>query len=1755
MQNYKKNFVTRTLAWVLTVVMVVTMLPMGVFAETYKEVEEDGSEVERTTDWSEDARKKEETKTGSWPLSMKNRLVRVSESDPVKTPDLNYIGVYKNAEGREVVRLTFNAYVASANQWDKLLIRLPKELAEKFEEKNPESGIYKGKNSYGIHDAMDMDWIKNPLTGENGAKVPLEKLGWNVAGGQNVYGVDLYQNGSMKIGSRCIPIDLVLKEGESIKNLGKDLLIQGRLTDKNYERVYMRSGERTQDYMQYTFSTIIPFKDNYAIYSHNDLSIINPEAKFYPQNKFHSTVSSVKFDIPKGYLEVYYRQSKTSTGSGYAIRQSVESGFYDLLETRNGMVGEVYIMGADAKLYNGRYDKNDPTEPTNNYKIQFAEDDIYKDTNTGIGFIQIAGSEWDSSKEYKNGITTKKSSNVDSTAAILNGTAAGFGGNGGVYTVVRYFIKSADLKKLVEDSGLKSYTFRTSILRENKNKYGAGPRVEGYHIYEFTNDKERILKRGDKVDLVFNAAQYNRIAGTADYVTVPEIIIGDDNYNINFINSLEFDSNGTVATWTVPFDMMLDKDEKITVKAIDYDNNKRATNLDIKFSETDVLSSKLNKVDYSPIEMKRSASLTGGALTSTTARPNVDEIFTDSKNITGHSFFDGAEINIKYVGTNGEEVKQTISAAGSTNIDPDKVDYSKILTKARFVNGQEVDAFPFDTTKPNEGGVIQGDKKFGEFKMPTLERDMPIRVDNLDVLSSFIPSGDVIEQVQTKFHFDLNGEKSKANKDVIDKIAPLSKEYKYDPETGKANASYKASGFEGENVKYVDDNNKTIEVDGRTYQNIQNHDGLAYDINNAKPEIANAQKEAFLMRQMPTKDDVKVPQGKRILGWTTKKLVDTADKNVVDQFNELKDADKIIKDVADWAKVDAQTNPETYIFDANSPIDKERTVYAVYGEGINIILHSNNTDDPKNETTITVPIVISDVDKTDKIIDSVTSPTFNKMKGNLVIKELPKVPVTGEQEELAKITDDKARLFNKVGHSFIGWTTKRYTNDASSEFAAGNNNERIGEITKGLVANGTKRIPQKTEWLKDLNTVQNTRYIPNGYSVAVRPQDVDRNITEIRKAIEEGKDLHLYANYRKFFDVKVNASYKNIDKNQGTYGEYVNTVDAGKKKAAKIGLLRRTAVTPYGKPTVHQNANYYPFDGGLKDWNGQDQTLTWKVPGFDELGQRMSYVSVVVPEDKVNAYNNFAVPNWGDLGMKTYLRINNDNGTTTVEETAPLNLHQNAGNPYGDHLAKDQAYNIGVDAYTSATSRKAVIADRSGTDEVVGYEIWNTSTPIDIPKPTFDPVFDTDKQVKLNWGEAEKNANIKKIKLKVAEDAEVVLEKQDDGSYKSADGKIKATVDGDKLVISPLDLTGKGGKNILANYIVEKAGQDQEGPQGDIQINTKGYSAPVDRMKQNPNNDEGKPVMEFDIPNPTINKPTKDTVYQVQKWDDTNKKWVDVPGANYTMTSQDTLGATKEIPLPKDEVADGDILRIKSKQPDSFETASTQSMDTLGKVTGNFDAPINDKSTKFKNYIELDMKGPEIKDAKAVDEAFRRFIDVSAAIKEIPEGREVTVEIVYPNEPAITKTFQISTDNPNQDKTYAIEYLNNIVRRGSEQGQIPTIKITAVDEFGNKEEKTAKYEATHVLQVMIRGERANRKFVSVTADKANATVTIKVMKGETEVASGTATVDTANKFVKLSFKKGEEAYKLKSGDVLVISGIATEEGKDFTTNPFKVRIK
>lgn len=1733
MQNAKKNYLRNILSIVTAFLMIVALIPTNVFAETYVE---DGQE--KTTDWSQAGREKDDEVKGSWALSSKNRLVQVSASDPIKTPDINYVGTYTNTEGREVVRFTFSAKVASANQWDKLVVKLPKELDDIADHQHVFRGILKGTSDvYGYHDRGDVNHIGEQY---NQYKAVPDPLNWILGGGKNTYAFDLLQNGSMVPGSQVLPIDVVLKEGKSIKNINKDLVIQARLMDKNYERVYMRAGEKSNDYMQYTMTTIIPHEKNYEVYLTKDLSAQIPSTGMLGNtNQFFSTVSSTKFDIANGYLEVYYRQFKGTTGSGYALRQAVESGFYDLLEERGGMVGEVFLLGADANVYPLFGDRS-TGEPNDRSKIQFKKSDIQKSVDGKIGFLQIAGNEWDDSLEYQNGIVTKKSSNVDSKRAILG--TANTDGNAGIYTVVRYFINKDDLIKLIKDNGLKSYVFRTSILRENKDhRFGgpAYPKVDSYTDYNFQLDKDIDLKRGTEVKFSFDHPQYKKV-GTYRAIR-PQITVGDENYNMTFGSSANLSDDGTELIWTVPFDIKLKANERFKLTSLDQTMKARATTASVDFGGGNILYANAvqNKL---PIEMNRSASLTGAILTSTLEKPNVDEIFTDSTHITGHSFFDGAEVTIYHFDENGKEVQQTISAVGATS-NPDKFDYSTILTKAKYVNGEEYDAFGFDTDKPNQGGVIQGKKKFDDFKMPKLERDMPIRVDNLDTLSSFIDSKDVVEQVQTKVHFDLNGQTSKENKEVIDKIAPLSKEYKYDPETGKANANYVPSGFEGDNVKYVDENKKTIDVDGRTYQNVANHDGLEYDLQ--KPD----QKEAFLKRQMPTKDEVNVPQDKRILGWTTTKLEDTAAKTAIEQFNEIKDANRIIKGVEDWAKADANEN---YIFDAKSPIDKERTVYAVYGEGINIVLHSNNTADPKDETTITIPITVSDIDNTNYIIDTVTSPTLSNMKGSLIIKELPKVPVTGENTEIAKITDAKAKLFNKPNHSFLGWTFYRFDNDPqTSDLIAGQNNERIGHLINGVVANGTKRIPKRTEWIKDITGNQNkyTRYIPNTFSVALRAQDVpskDNNdgagaYQIFLDAIDEGKDLHLYANYRPFFDVKVYPSYKNIDKTADAshqYGKYEDTVEEAKKHAVNVGLLHRTAVTNFGTPTVHQNANYYPLEGGeksLKQWDGKStDALVWKLPGFDELGQRKSYVSVIVTDDKKDAYANFRSPDWDELGAKTYIRL--QDATATQDPNAPKNLHENAGNPYGDPVAKDQTFTAGVDAFTSATSRKAL--ETTGEDkEVIGYEIWNTSTPLEVLKPVFDNVYDDETEAKLHWTDAEKNANIEKIILKVADGAETTLVKQNDGPY--TDGTITATPNGDRLVLSQLDLIGKAGQDIVAKYVVDKNGTEVTGPEGRKTINKREKAAPVTEMKQIHNDTDGKSKIEFTVPDPVLNKPTKGTVYTAQKWDETEGKWIDL--GKVTLDSDNDKGTQKEITLDGD-VKDGDIVRIKTEQANLLPNDST------GTGDANYTPQDGDENRK---YVKIDRAAPEA-NVKAKDEAFRRFIDLEGTINEIPDGRKVKIIINYKDgTPAIEILKEITVEN----KENIIKDLNTTLRKGIEEGNIPEIKIIAVDKFGNSKDSTVDYTESYQLKVLITGERAGKKFVKVSADKDGADITIKVMNGENEVASGTAKVGQADQFVKLTFKKDGEDYRLQKGDELVISGTATVDGKTYTSNPYKRAIK
>ena len=1683
MQNYKKNFVTRTLAWVLAAVMVIAMVPVGVFAETYTE---DGHI--KTTDWSEKAMKEREAKTGSWPLAMKNRLVRVSDADPVKTPDINYVGVYTNADGREVVRLAFNAFTTAANQWDKLLIRLPSELAAIFDQKNPQSGIYKGANSYGNHDMMDMDWIKKTLSE---AKVPLEPLAWNVAGGQNVYAVDLYKNGTFGGNAKLnIPIDLVLKEGKSIKDFKSDLLVQARLTDKKFERVYMRAGERTNDYMQYTFSTIIPHENNYGIYLNKDLSNVGPTNPAATYNKFFSTVSSVKFNEEKGYLEVYIRHNKWDTGDGYALRQAVESDFFDLLDDREGMVGEVYLMSAGAKPYSPT--KEEPYEPTT--KIQFAESDIYKDDQTKIGFIQLAGSEWDNSKEYEKGIVTKKSSNVKSKDAILNGTSAQF--NPGVYTVVRYFIKPTELKKLIKDNGLKSYTFRSSFLRENKNRYSSGKRTTGTSVFTFTNDKDRVFKRGDKVKLEFNQAQYNRVAAT--YVTRPEIIIGDDNYNINFINSIEYDSTGKEATWTVPFDLKIKVGEKVTIKSTEWEDDNRATQLKITFKDLDSIKlTKENKeVSYAPIEMLYSASLTGGALTSTTARPNVDEIFTDSTNITGHSHFDGAEINIKYVDTNGEEVKQTISAAGATDLDPDKVDYSKIMTKAKYVNGEEVDAFPFDTTKPNEGGAIQGDKKFEEFKMPTLKKDMAIKVDNLDVLSSFIPSGDVVEQVQTKFHFDYQWDMDKGENQVDDKIAPLNEKY-------LGEEGYTPNGFEGDNIKYAE--NKTKEVEGKKYQNVLNHDGLEYDLE--RPD----QKDAFMKRQFPEDPD-RSKEGLSLVGWSTMEPAKFAEQYRTNNAQALEgkteeEQAKIInkalvaelkKDENKLTKADQwnDADKKPLNFTKTSPVVDERTVYAVYDVGATITLHSNKN--ASDDHTFEIQIHKNDF-KDGKAVITIPEPYYNeKYKGTF----------EGEEFEAFKPENKK---------TFAGWTLTEEDNLVlRDKIELSTYNHDVQDLET--------KVANKYFNFTDLRT-DGKNYLPSEYELELTGNYEDW--------VKKG-NIDLYAQYRDFIKVSVDKRFR-TQNDDGTYSDDDN-VDPVKKHPAKIGLLFRTAVTNWSEPTVHSAANYsalpkgsYGYSETLMDYNPMrdnergnepyNANVEWTLPGFDKYGQRLSYAAVEIPEGEEDNYYNFG-NDWGKLGIRTHNNLDLSTGTMVqdpnapkdpIRPTIPLAKSQ-------DVTLKDPQDDTKVDTYTAATYRKAVDGKKDGPiAEVKEYQITMTNIPVDVPKPYIEQAYVGEKSITINYF----NEKVDGMKVKFPgypDQPTTLVRKKVDGvdvltSATTSDQLLKVEENKkDKTVTLTIYPTSKDPTKVFKKDDVFEAKSfigSLESKPHTMTIEDRPDSNKVTDVIQTPNQN-GDSVITMKIPNPTVKSPKEGTKYVLVKPDGNGNYPTpeqiasgEVQGVGEKeITPGTAAGAPLEFVIPKNEAKNGDKYKIVSIEPRKNPVISDVEI-TL------------DKIAEFENL-------------KVEDSRFRIFTEITGQIAEadIPQDGKIVITINGED-----KDFTTAEG--------AIEYLNRIKLN---DGDKVTFKV--VDNLGNEGTGEVTYEQTKQLDISVDTPRARRAYIYLKSENG-ATIKITVRRGDKVLGTTTYTATGEKEKVEL------DTGKLKKGDVLIFEGTLGEA----YSNPYALIVR
>ena len=175
-----------------------------------------------------------------WKVEDDQRLVRVTTSDPVEMTDINYDGNFVDGNGRTVLRLTYKEKGAAATAvW------------------------YRGLFNFGDLDEF-IDYDKSYV------------VGVNVAGNENAtYPLKQFKDGKDRIFDlgkargdltnqrKNLPINLVLKEGVTLKDLGdKNYIVQMRLTDAKGERVYSYAPKGTSmDYSTYTKTTSVSLDD------------------------------------------------------------------------------------------------------------------------------------------------------------------------------------------------------------------------------------------------------------------------------------------------------------------------------------------------------------------------------------------------------------------------------------------------------------------------------------------------------------------------------------------------------------------------------------------------------------------------------------------------------------------------------------------------------------------------------------------------------------------------------------------------------------------------------------------------------------------------------------------------------------------------------------------------------------------------------------------------------------------------------------------------------------------------------------------------------------------------------------------------------------------------------------------------------------------------------------------------------------------------------------------------------------------------------------------------------------------------------------------------------------------------------------------------------------------------------------------------------------------------------------------------------
>ena len=240
----KKNYLRKTFALVMAFLMIVTMLPVNVFADGPTS----GTPTAASEEFTEEKAKENWDKVlndyGYWPLAPYQTLRRVNGGDPVSIYDINYDGSFVDADGYTNLRFMYSELNGvGSGVWHSIIVNFG-ELIQYIDFSRSYIVSYDGNTKFNFTD----------LQGYKGVDV-----------------TQLYPGGVPRAGKRTnFPMNIVLKNDDTTGKPmtldqipQKNYFVQLRLTSLDGGQIYTYAPKGTSiDYSSYTKITSVDLLDN-----------------------------------------------------------------------------------------------------------------------------------------------------------------------------------------------------------------------------------------------------------------------------------------------------------------------------------------------------------------------------------------------------------------------------------------------------------------------------------------------------------------------------------------------------------------------------------------------------------------------------------------------------------------------------------------------------------------------------------------------------------------------------------------------------------------------------------------------------------------------------------------------------------------------------------------------------------------------------------------------------------------------------------------------------------------------------------------------------------------------------------------------------------------------------------------------------------------------------------------------------------------------------------------------------------------------------------------------------------------------------------------------------------------------------------------------------------------------------------------------------------------------------------------------------